>query len=76
MGAVLSAAMMLDEISRREEARLLEAAVVACVAAGRTTRDLGGGLGTREVGEEIRRRIRQGPVGAPKGEAPAGPAAW
>ena len=57
MGAVLSAAMMLDEIGHDEEARLLEGAVVGSVLAGRTTRDLGGGLGTREVGEDIRRRI-------------------
>jgi hypothetical protein len=27
------------------------------VADGRTTRDLGGSLGTTEVGEEIRRRV-------------------
>jgi 3-isopropylmalate dehydrogenase len=57
MGAVLSAAMMLGEIGRGEEARLLEDAVVDCVVAGRTTRDLGGDLGTRQVGDEIRRRI-------------------
>ena len=57
MGAVLSAAMMLDEIGHDEEARLLEGAVVGSVLAGRTTRDLGGSLGTREVGEDIRRRI-------------------
>ncbi len=57
MGAVLSAAMMLEEIGHREEARLLEEAVTGAVAAGRTTRDLGGDLGTREAGDEIRRRI-------------------
>jgi 3-isopropylmalate dehydrogenase len=57
MGAVLSAAMMMDEIGLHEEARLLEGAVSACVADGRTTRDLGGSRGTREVGDEIRRRI-------------------
>ncbi len=57
MGAVLSASMMLEEIGRGEEARLLEDAVAGCVRAGRTTRDLGGDLGTRAVGEEIRRRM-------------------
>jgi 3-isopropylmalate dehydrogenase len=58
MGAVLSAAMMLEEIGYPQEARLLEEAVTGAVIAGRTTRDLGGDLGTRETGDEIRRRIR------------------
>jgi len=57
MGAVLSAAMMLEEIGYPQEARLLEEAVTGAVIAGRTTRDLGGDLGTRETGDEIRRRI-------------------
>jgi 3-isopropylmalate dehydrogenase len=57
MGAVLSAAMMLEELGCREEARLLEEAVTGAVIAGCTTRDLGGDLGTREAGEDIRRRI-------------------
>ena len=58
MGAVLCAAMMMEEVGRADEARLLEDAVVGCIREGRTTRDLGGDLGTREVGEEIRRRVR------------------
>src|SRR6266571_3236163 len=58
MGAVLSAAMMLEEVGRADEARRVENAVLGCIREGRTTRDLGGSLGTREVGEEIRRRIR------------------
>jgi 3-isopropylmalate dehydrogenase len=58
MGAILTAAMLLEEVGRDEEAGLIEAAVVACVREGRTTRDLGGPLGTREVGEEVRRRLR------------------
>ncbi|MFQ5876883.1 MAG: isocitrate/isopropylmalate dehydrogenase family protein [Acidobacteriota bacterium] len=59
MGAILSAALMLREIGRADEAEWLERAVAACVREGRTTRDLGGPLGTREVGEEVRRRIRR-----------------
>src|SRR5439155_26009086 len=47
VGAILSAAMMLEEIGRPLEARLLEEAVAGAVAASRTTRDLGGDLGTR-----------------------------
>jgi 3-isopropylmalate dehydrogenase len=57
VGAILSAAMMLEEIGHREEARLLDQAVTDTVIAGHTTRDLGGDLGTREAGDEIRRRI-------------------
>jgi 3-isopropylmalate dehydrogenase len=72
VGCVLSAAMMLQTIGLSEEARLLEDAVTACVVAGRTTRDLGGDLGTREVGEEIRRRIRAGSAQGPGGLSSAG----
>ena len=50
MGAILSSAMLLDEVGRPAEARLLEEAVIGCVREGRTTRDLGGSLGTRQVG--------------------------
>jgi 3-isopropylmalate dehydrogenase len=60
MGAILSSAMLLDEVGRPAEARLLEEAVIGCVREGRTTRDLGGSLGTRQVGEEICRRVRAG----------------
>jgi isocitrate/isopropylmalate dehydrogenase len=52
--------MMLQEVALGEEARVLEAAVVACVREGETTQDLGGPLGTREFGEAVRRRIREG----------------
>jgi 3-isopropylmalate dehydrogenase len=62
MGAVLSAALLLESIGRADEARLIERAVIDCLRDGRTTRDLGGDLGTREVGEEIRRRIEQAPA--------------
>lgn len=60
MGAILSSAMLLDEVGRPAEAHLLEEAVIGCVREGRTTRDLGGSLGTRQVGEEICRRVRAG----------------
>ena len=60
IGSILSAAMMLSTIGLEEEAALLEGAVAGSVMAGRTTRDLGGNLGTREVGDDIRRRILSG----------------
>lgn len=61
MGAILSAAMMLREIKHDAEAALVEKAVAACVREGQTTRDLGGSCGTREAGDEVRRRMRPGP---------------
>jgi 3-isopropylmalate dehydrogenase len=57
MGAILSAALLLRAIGLPEGARRLDEAVTACIRHGETTRDLGGGLGTREVGAAVRRRI-------------------
>ena len=57
IGAILSAAMLLENVGRGEEARRLEQAVAACVRAGRTTRDLGGSLGTVEAGAAIREAL-------------------
>ncbi len=53
MGAILTAALMLDHLGERESAARVEAAVTACVRAGRTTSDLGGSLGTRGVGDAV-----------------------
>jgi 3-isopropylmalate dehydrogenase len=58
IGAILSAAMLLDEVGRGDEARRLEAAVASTVREGLTTRDLGGSLSTSQVGETIRSRLR------------------
>jgi 3-isopropylmalate dehydrogenase len=60
MGAVLSAALMLEHVGRIDEARAIDEAVVAAVADGHTTPDVGGTMGTREVGDWIANRIRQG----------------
>ena len=57
MGAILSAALMLETLERGEEARAIEAAVEAAVRAGQTTSDIGGKLGTREVGDWIAQHI-------------------
>jgi 3-isopropylmalate dehydrogenase len=51
IASVLAAAMMLDHIGWPNEAVALRAAVRASVAARKTTRDIGGALGTREAGE-------------------------
>jgi 3-isopropylmalate dehydrogenase len=57
MGAILSAALMLETLGRAEEARAIETAVEAAVRAGQTTTDVGGKLGTREVGSWIAQQI-------------------
>ncbi len=53
MGAILTAAMMLEHLGLRDHAARINAAVLAAVREKKTTSDIGGGLGTREVGEWI-----------------------
>ena len=57
MGAILSAALMLETLGHAEEAATVEAAVESAVAAGHTTTDIGGTLGTREVGDWIAQQV-------------------
>jgi 3-isopropylmalate dehydrogenase len=57
MGAILSAALMLETLGRIEEARAIESAVEAAVHGGHTTSDIGGTLGTREVGDWITQHV-------------------
>jgi 3-isopropylmalate dehydrogenase len=59
MGAILSAAMMLEKVDREADAQMLERAVVECVREKRCTRDLGGPLGTRETGDAVLDRVRK-----------------
>ena len=55
---ILSAAMMLRmSFGLEAEARAVEDAVAATLAAGETTGDLGGSLGTRAVGEAVAGRV-------------------
>ena len=58
IGAILSAALMLETLGRAADARRIERAVEAAVQAGETTRDIGGSLGTREAGAAILKRLR------------------
>ena len=58
IGAILSAALMLETLGRIEDARRIERAVEQAVQAGETTRDIGGLLGTREAGAAIVKRLR------------------
>jgi 3-isopropylmalate dehydrogenase len=60
MGAILSAGLMLEHLGWNEEAARMEAAVRDAVVAEQCTADVGGRLGTREVGDAIELRLRQG----------------
>ena len=53
MGSILTAAMMLEHLGLNEAAATVENAVIACVNLGQTTKDVGGSLGTREVGDAV-----------------------
>ena len=58
MGAILTAGLMLEHLGWAEEARRIEDAVRWAVASDKTTHDLGGALGTREVGQAIVEKLR------------------
>lgn len=53
LGAILTVQMMLEHLGDSEAGGLIEQAVVRALRAGKTTRDLGGNLGTREVGDAV-----------------------
>jgi isocitrate/isopropylmalate dehydrogenase len=57
MGAILSAALLLETLGWTAEAGRITDAVSAALAAGQRTPDIGGTAGTREVGAWIARRI-------------------
>jgi len=57
MGAILTATMMLRHLGFLAESQKIEAAVLAAVSEKRTTQDIGGELGTKEVGEWITSRL-------------------
>jgi 3-isopropylmalate dehydrogenase len=57
IGAILSAAMMLEYLGLKTEAASIERAVEEAIATGNVTTDLGGCLGTRETGDFIARAI-------------------
>jgi 3-isopropylmalate dehydrogenase len=58
MGAIQSAALMLETLGLGEEAAAIDAAVLAAINAGQGTPDIGGSLGTRETGEFVAAEIR------------------
>jgi 3-isopropylmalate dehydrogenase len=58
MGAILSAALMLEYLGVKNEAAAIEAAVKQAAAAGHGTKEIGGSLGTRETGDYIANAIK------------------
>jgi 3-isopropylmalate dehydrogenase len=59
VGAILSAAMMLDYLGAHDEAAAIESAVARAVRDRIGTADIGGTLGTRETGEYIVGLVRK-----------------
>jgi len=59
IGAILSTALMLETLGAKKESSAIEAAVDAAIAENQTTTDIGGRLGTREVGDFISKAIRK-----------------
>jgi 3-isopropylmalate dehydrogenase len=60
MGAILTGALMLAHLGFAAEAIRIESAVLEAVRAKKTTQDIGGTLGTREVGRWIANRVGGG----------------
>jgi 3-isopropylmalate dehydrogenase len=58
VGAILSAALMLEYLGLEPEAAAIEAAVKESVVTGNGTAEIGGSLGTRETGDFIAHLIR------------------
>ena len=57
IGAILSVALMLDTLGRRDDAKRIERAVESAVRDGAVTRDVGGNLATKSAGDAIRERL-------------------
>lgn len=57
MGAILTAAMMLNHLGLTSEASQIEAAVLEAVRQEKTTPDIGGSLGTRQVGDWVAGKV-------------------
>jgi 3-isopropylmalate dehydrogenase len=58
IGAIASAALMLETLGLGKEAAAIEAAILRAVKDNQVTSDIGGHLGTREAGDFVARQIR------------------
>ena len=65
MGAILTIGMMLEYLGWASESQAVETAVRAALRAGKTPAELGGDLGTREVGDWISNHLVK--AGIPRG---------
>ncbi|HKA36101.1 MAG TPA: 3-isopropylmalate dehydrogenase [Thermoanaerobaculia bacterium] len=52
-GAILTMALLLDHVGRRQEAAAVEAAVAECVREKKCTKDIGGALTTSQAGNAV-----------------------
>jgi 3-isopropylmalate dehydrogenase len=59
MGAILSAALMLEFLGLAREAAAIEAAVQDAVVTGQGTKEIGGSLGTTATGDYIAAHVRR-----------------
>jgi 3-isopropylmalate dehydrogenase len=59
-GAILTAAMMLGHLGLTREAEKIEAAVLEALRQRKTTRDVGGTLGTQEAGDYVADLVGRG----------------
>ena len=57
IGAILSAALLLETLGREEDADRINRGVAAAVHDGAVTRDVGGTLGTRAAGDAVLQRL-------------------
>jgi 3-isopropylmalate dehydrogenase len=59
LGTISSAALLLrHSLGLAEEAAAIERAVDSAIAEGARTRDLGGSLSTKQMGDAVRARLR------------------
>jgi 3-isopropylmalate dehydrogenase len=57
IGAIASAALMLETLEMPDEAAAIDAAVLAAIEQGQGTADIGGTLGTTQVGDWIAKKL-------------------
>lgn len=63
MGAILTAGMMFEYFGWKRESETIEAAVRAALREGKTPAELGGSMGTREVGEWLANSVAKAGAG-------------
>jgi 3-isopropylmalate dehydrogenase len=53
IGAILTVQLMMEHLGVERAPELIESAIVDCMEHGRTTKDLGGSLGTAAAGDAV-----------------------